>query len=522
MCGIAGAFFLRKERSFTPDVETMLKAMDHRGPDSTTVVKMSDGVLGANRLAIVDIERGRNPHWDATESVAVALNGEVYNNGPLRNELSSRDVKFHGTCDTEVVANLFARNPSKALSRLQGMFALAVWEKDGLLRLVRDRIGQKPLYWTVIENTLLFASELQGLLVIPEVSREIDQSALSEYLLFEYIPSPRTIYKGIQKLEAGTALTATPSRGSKLGNFEVSRWWEPPIPGLEVDKRAKSTIESTLWGALDLAVKQRMNCELPIAWMISGGLDSTAVSLLGSQRSIEPIHTFSMGFDEVSFDETRAANTVSELINSKHTNLSFGFSDLESTMDEIISKMGEPLSDSSLPATWLLSKGIRDAGFKVAISGDGADEHLGGYPTYFAHQLAERVSLGKGFIGRIANSLPASTSNLSSGYKARRFSEGLDLPVHRRNQVWLGAFLPNELNEMGVLGFPWEPVDKWEEIASRANSIGQAAMFLDQRLYLADGVLTKMDRASMAHSLEVRSPFLDHKLVELVARLPKA
>jgi asparagine synthase (glutamine-hydrolysing) len=522
MCGIAGAFFLQKERAFTPDVKAMLLAMDHRGPDSTNVIEMADGLLGANRLAIVDVEGGANPHWDATESVAVALNGEVYNNAPLRIELFGREVEFKGTCDTEVVANLFARNPHKALSRLRGMFALAAWNKTGCLRLVRDRIGQKPLYWTVVKNTLLFASELQGLLVVPEVNREIDPDALSEYLLFEYVPSPRTIYKGIQKLEPGTELITTPPSEISDGTFRIQRWWNPPVPSIETDTRPASTVQSTLWGALDIAVKHRMNCELPVAWMISGGLDSTAIGVLGAQRSKEPLPTFSMGFDHTSFDETESANTVARLLRSHHTALKFGSSDLESTMAEITTKMGEPLSDSSLPATWLLSKAISTAGFKVAMSGDGADEHLGGYPTYFAHQLADKVSAGKGVIGRFAKMLPASTDNLSRGYKARRFSHGLDQPLHRRNQIWLGAFLPNELTELGVSGSPWATVDRWGEIAATASSSGQGAMFLDQRLYLADGVLTKVDRASMAHSLEVRSPFLDHQLIEFIARLPKS
>jgi asparagine synthase (glutamine-hydrolysing) len=294
------------------------------------------------------------------------------------------------------------------------------------------------------------------------------------------------------------------------------------MPGKETDSRKSSTIESTLWGSLDVAVKQRMECELPIAWMLSGGLDSTTLGVLGAQRSQGPLQTFSMGFDQESFDETEAANTVAKLIKSDHTNLKFGFGDLESTMEEITAQMGEPLSDSSLPATWLLSKAISSAGFKVAMSGDGADEHLGGYPTYFAHQVASKVRSGRSVIGRFAEMLPASTDNLSKGYKARRFSHGLDQPLHRRNQIWLGAFLPIELQKLGVNGSPWATVDRWGGIAQTARSDGQGAMFLDQRLYLADGVLTKMDRASMAHSLEVRSPFLDHELIAFLARLPQS
>ena len=517
MCGIAGAFHFEQ----LPDkaaVEPMLRALAHRGPDDRSIEQLPDGHLGANRLAIVDVEGGRNPITEESGRFCVALNGEVYNHGPLRKELSARGASFETRTDTEVVARLFLEQPVKALGRLKGMFALAVYDrKTRTLTLARDRLGQKPLYWTILANgTFLFASEMAGLLAHPDVKRKVNPDALSQLLLSEYIAAPSTLYEGIYKLEAGCLLEANKS------GHQIRRWWTPPTPGLQDDKRGLSELADAVWGAFQISVLHRMEAEVPLSYLLSGGLDSSALCAMAAEKSKTPLQSFSMSFEEKSFDESEAAAAVAKHLGCVHKTLHFGSEALPRVLNHIEQDMSEPLTDGGYAAMWMLSEQVSAAGFKVALSGDGADEHFGGYPTYLAHSLARATRPAHGVLGQLAKRLPVSTSNLSKSYQARRFLAGANLETARRNQVWLGAFLPEEIPEILVNpGDPWGATDKWAAQSSLAPQPGQQAMFLDQRLYLAEGVLQKVDRASMAHGLEVRSPFLDHDLVDLASRLPQ-
>ncbi len=517
MCGIAGSFHFGRRPS-KKELGPMLEVLDHRGPDGRAIQSFPDGHLGANRLAIVDVAGGKNPISDETGRFWVALNGEVYNHGPLRKELTARGATFQTQTDTEVVARLFLEQPTKALNRLNGMFALAVYdaEKRSLL-LSRDRLGQKPLYWTRLEDgTLLFASELAGLLVHPQVNREVNQDALAQLLLSEYIAAPATAYKGIYKLEAGCVLEASAS------GHQIRRWWTPPVPGLQVDKRSVKELTEAVWGAFQISVMNRMESEVPLSYLLSGGLDSSALCAMAAEKSSRPLHSFSMSFEEKSFDESEAAALVAKHLGCEHRKILCGPDALSRVLNHVEKDMSEPLTDGGYAAMWMLCEQVADAGFKVALSGDGADEHFGGYPTYFAHGLVRATRPAQGVLGRLANRLPSSTSNLSKSYQARRFMAGANLDLAHRNQVWLGAFYPHEIQQfLCVQGDPWGPTNQWAAQATTAPNTGQQAMFLDQRLYLAEGVLQKVDRASMAHGLEIRSPFLDHHLVDLASRLPQ-
>lgn len=516
MCGIAGAFHFRRRPTKRP-VGKMLEAIASRGPDGRRVETVRDGHLGANRLAIVDVEGGDNPVSEETGRYTVALNGEIYNHRPLRKELEARGAQFRTATDTEVVARLFLEQPSRALERLHGMFALAVYDKQlRRLMLVRDRLGQKPLYWTqTADGTLLFASELSGLLAHPSVERRLHSSALAELLLSEYIAAPQTLYEGIHKLEAGCYLEAS-AEGVRGG-----RWWTPPLPGQRVDTRGQGSLAEAVWGAFQVSVMNRMEAEVPVAYLLSGGLDSSAVCAMAAEKARAPLRSFSLSFEEASFDEADHAERVASHLGLHHETLHFRPSDLPRVLDHMGQSLSEPITDGGYPAMWILSEQIAAQGFKVALSGDGADEHFGGYPTYFAHKIAPAASAARPLLSRVTASLPASTQNLSSTYLARRFVDGSHLPTPRRNQVWLGAFLPEEIQSlMREPSEPWSAVDRWTETASTLPDPALQAMFLDQRLYLAEGVLQKVDRASMAHGLEVRSPFLDHLLVELASRLP--
>jgi asparagine synthase (glutamine-hydrolysing) len=397
------------------------------------------------------------------------------------------------------------------------MFALAIYDsKERKLLLARDRLGQKPLYWTrLTDGTLLFASELSGLLVHPEVERRVEPNALAQLLLSEYIAAPATLYEGIYKLEAGCVLEAD-AEGQR-----IRRWWTAPVPGLQNDGRGLGSLSEAVWGAFQVSVLHRMTAEVPVSYLLSGGLDSSAVCAMAAEKSKVPLRTFSMSFEEESFDESSHAAAVAEHLGTDHRTLRFGSGDLGRVLDHIEQDMSEPLTDGGYPAMWMLAEQVVGAGFKVALSGDGADEHFGGYPTYFAHSLARLANPAKSLLSRLANGFPTSTDNLSRAYMARRFFAGSDLSLPRRNQVWLGAFLPGEIS--GLLresGDPWTATDQWSEAAMSAPQAGLQAMYLDQRLYLGEGVLQKVDRASMAHGLEVRSPFLDHEFVDLASRLP--
>ena len=519
MCGIAGAISFAGPSPRPASLRRMLAAIGHRGPDDDRTESVGRGVLGARRLAIIDVAGGQQPRWDADRRVVVAFNGEVYNHRVLRKGLEDEGEVFASVSDTEVVATLLATcEPVRALRQLNGMFAVAAWDaRHETLLLARDPLGQKPLYWTLTDaGTLVFCSELKGLLLHPEVRREVDPAALEQVLLFEYIPSPRTIYRGIHKLEPGTFLVAD------AAGIRQQRWWHPPLVGQDRETLAPERWARAVRSSLQVAVAHRMVSDVPVVTLLSGGIDSSAVSALAAQRSPEPLHSFSVGFQEPSFDESSPARRMAEHLGTLHTAVPCAAGGRGGVLDALEQGLCEPLADGSLPATWVLTEAVRDAGFKVALSGDGADEHFGGYPTYWAHRVAEALRPGAATLAALGAALPASTDNLSRTYLLRRFAAGLPLPHARRNQVWLGAWLPDEVGDLlGRRPQPWQEVDAWAAVAKAIPDPVDRAMYLDQRLYLGEGVLTKVDRASMLCSVEVRSPFLDPNLVSVAATIPR-
>jgi asparagine synthase (glutamine-hydrolysing) len=520
MCGIAGLGQPGGQLRDPERIHPMLSVLHHRGPDGRGHWQAESAVLGATRLAIVDPEHGTQPV--RMGPIVGVMNGQIYNHIPLRKELDARGQNHKTLCDTEVMVGLVAEvGLPKALERMDGMFALAVWdERDQSLHLARDRVGQKPLYWTQLsDGTIAFASELKGLLVLPGVARDLDPVALQQLLLFEFVPAPRSIYKGIHKLEPGTWLRAD------AHGLSIQRWWEPPLPGERRSQFGNSREKSLV--AVHTAVNQAVGRRLPegpLALLLSGGIDSSIVAHCAAERRPN-LHSFSLGFKEESFDESGAARLVAEHLGLQHQVLHFGVEDFESTLAELAQGLCEPLADGSLPSTLRLAKAVAAQGYKVAIGGDGADEHFGGYPTYRAHQTLPGNGLpGASLLRRMGRRIfPEDGSrDLSFGTKFRRFGEGAGLAWARRNQVWMGAFLPKEIPLL--LGTPlleavWEPVDRWAERVEHADP-AQRAMFLDQRLYLAEGVLQKVDRAGMLAGLEFRAPFVDHHLVALAASLP--
>lgn len=517
MCGITGIFRFRSPPD-TARLEEMRDALAARGPDDGHSVRFREGGLGVRRLAIMDPEAGRQPLADGSGRYWVALNGEIYNHPSLRREYAARGVRFRTGCDTEVVAEVVAAlGFRRALDRFEGMFVLAVYDRvERVLWLARDRMGEKPLYYTSLsDGTFLFGSELKALLRHPGLVRRVDPGAVGRYLLFEYIPTPRTIYEGVFRLPPGDLL--------RVGAHGVRRetWWSLPLPEPGSGGRgAMARWARSLTGAFQVSVFARHVSDVPVGYVLSGGVDSASVLSLAARRYGEGphLHTFTLTFGEQSFDESRAARETAGHFQTDHQEIPFGPDELRETLADLGQRLDEPLGDSSLPATWWLYRHVAQAGFKVVLSGDGGDELLAGYPTYLAHRLAGAGRVIAPAARPVVRRLPVSYENVSLDYQARRFLEGLSHPLARRNQIWLGACLPQELPPPLRRGV-WDEVDAHARPSAGLPAVCRA-MALDQRLYLGDGVLVKVDRASQAHGVEVRTPFLDYRFVELAASVP--
>jgi asparagine synthase (glutamine-hydrolysing) len=518
MCGIAGLF--RPDGLDAGPLDAMVRALTHRGPDEQGLgqwghpggAAVACG-LGVRRLAITDPTNGHQPATDETGRLHVVLNGEIYNHKRLRTELRGNGVAFRTASDTEVLANLIARvGIDAALAQLRGMFAFAAYDSHaGRLWVVRDRMGQKPLYWATLgDGTLAFASELHSLRVHPGTHGwSVDRRAEQALLLWEYVPTPLSIWQEATKLEPGTLLQADAS------GVRQRRWWDPPVPegghGGNLGRWARS-----VRGALEVATRQRVDADVDVGFLLSGGIDSSTIVAIAQATSERALRTFSVAVDAPGFDESSEARRVAAALGTQHQERRLGPADLEPILDEIGRHMSEPLADSSLVATWMLMAMVREAGVKCVLSGDGADESFAGYPTYLAHRIAPLARPAAGLLGRIVRRLPTRHEGVTADYMARRFAEGLPLTWAHRHQHWMGAWASGDLQPSPDLG---AIVDRHAALAHAADPVSRA-MFLDQRMYLPDGVLVKVDRASMAHGVEVRSPFLDHSIVELAASIP--
>ena len=518
MCGIAGLF---RPTGLPPArlqgvLDDMTAALTHRGPDQSWTRLVSPAsthtpiaALGVRRLAIVDVRGGEQPATDASERWWVCLNGEIYNHVRIRQELQAEGVVFRSEGDAEAVAQLIARvGVDTALDRLVGQFALAIVDRHTRsVWLVRDRMGQKPLYWThTPDGTLAWASELRSLRPVPGIQWSPDPTAAQALLLWEYIPSPLTPWKHIRKLPPGGRLHFDGTQPS------VDRWYVPPVPkggrGGNHAQWAKS-----VRGSLQVAVLQRLRADVEVGGLLSGGLDSTFVCSLAQGTLPRPLQSFGVSIRSPGFDEGPHARAAAASIGTFHRQIPVDPAHLNTLSQAVFAHMDEPLADSSLLPTWRLMDAVREAGLKCVVSGDGADELFGGYPTTLAHQLVRWMKPVGPLAAALLRRRTASQRGVTKDYMARRMLEGLGRGFAWRHQTWMGAWLPEELRLDGALDAFLEA----EAAASSGAPDACRALHLDQRMYLADGVLVKVDRASMAHGVEVRSPFLDHRVVELAA-----
>lgn len=527
MCGITG-FVGRGSES---DLSRMTKTLRHRGPDDLGIY-FADGVgLGHTRLSIIDLSgAGHQPMWNAAKTIGVVFNGEIYNFLELKKTLVQKGRRFTSNSDTEVIIALYEEVGERCFERLEGMFAIALYDKDKKkLILARDRMGKKPLYYGVLGQTLLFGSEMKALMSHPEFTREIDAASLNKYFQYEYVPTPHTMFEGIFKLEPGHYALYDGRVLTKTKFWDVSF----------LHKNEKEiTFNDALVRFNELlydGVRKRLVSDVPLGVFLSGGIDSSTVAYyaqkIARDTGTKPIQTFSIGFTEDTFDESTYARRVAARLGTAHHEKILSAKDSLRLIPTIADLLDEPLADASLIPTYLLSRFAREH-VTVALGGDGGDELLSGYDTFIAHRFAgiyEKVPeiLRKQIIERMTPLLPSSRKNMSLDFKIKKFIAGFYGEKKYRNQRWLGAFdkaeragLFNEHIRTTIENLnEFEDIDRYLGGLSTDDYYDQLT-YLYLRTYMMDDILVKVDRASMYNSLEVRAPFLDTAVVEFLVNLP--
>ncbi len=528
MCGICGFITGTDLPADRVIIAAMNERLRRRGPDDEGYHLSGPLALGMRRLAIIDLETGQQPISNEDGSVWVVLNGEIYNFAELRRTLESRGHQFRSRSDTEVIVHLYEEHGDEFVDHLNGMFAIALWdERRRRLVLARDRMGQKPLYWTRVGPGLAFASEPKGLLAHPDVPRALDLNSLARYLLYEYVPAPWSIFRGIQKLEAAHRLVF------ENGNVRVDRYWEPAPVGDDGRNRAPRFTDAAeeLWQRLREAVRGQLVSDVPLGVFLSGGIDSSSVvAAMAEVMPPDKIETFTIGFDDPSFDESASARLVAQHFATTHHEEIFSASRLVEVLPEVADYLDEPFGDASVLPMYLLSRFARQR-VTVALGGDGCDEMMAGYPTFQAVRPAAVFRALPGWLQRAArwtaNRLPVSHDNFSFDFKLKQFMKGAALAPELAHQVWLGSF--NQCEQESLLTADVRAACNGRSVEAEHCALAESVPGRDLvdrltrvycRTYLAEDILTKADRASMAVSLELRAPFLDPTLVSFVTSLP--
>jgi asparagine synthase (glutamine-hydrolysing) len=508
VCGICGIASTNSS-GISERVAAMSATLVHRGPDSSGSFSDEGVALAARRLSIIDLETGDQPVANESGTLHVVQNGEIYNYRELRRELERAGHSFRTQGDTEVLLHLYEEHGDQFAERLRGMFAIAIWDASHRrLVLARDRFGIKPLYYRHADNELAFASELRAL-----PRGEIDLDALEAFLAFNSIPAPLTIFREIRKLPPGHLLIY------EDGRLELRRFARPaPLDELREDEEAELVEE--LRSRLRDSVRAHLVSDVPVGVLLSGGVDSAFLAALAAEESSEPLRTFSIGFEERSFDELAGARLVAERYGTEHRELVLR-PDAALLLPALADAFDEPFADSSALPTYLVSQ-LAANDVKVALSGEGGDELFGGYYTYAADLLAERV----GGLARLARPLverlPTSSSKASFDYKAKRFVRAAHLPSLERHHGWKEIFSPGLRAELTGRRSAFDPVDILRDRYRETESADELARLqdVDLGIYLVDDLLVKTDRASMAHSLEARVPYLDTVVTNLALALP--
>jgi asparagine synthase (glutamine-hydrolysing) len=513
MCGICGV--ATAGRGAVADVETvkrMNSRLLHRGPDSDGLFHDGGVALAMRRLSIIDLEHGDQPISGEDGSVTVVQNGEIYNYRELRAELERRGHRFSTNSDTEVLVHLYEEHGDGFVERLRGMFAIALWDGRGRrLLLARDRFGVKPLYYRLADGTLSFASELKALLEQPGFSREIDPRAVAAYLAFNSIPAPLTIFAEARKLPAGTLAVW---RGGELTQTRYAR--PSPVAADRARRRPAGALADELRETLRDSIRAHLVADVPVGVLLSGGVDSAGITALAAGQQAAPVKTFSVGFEESSFDELDRARLVAKRYGTDHREIVLQ-PDAVELFPKLVEAFDEPFGDSSALPTYLVSE-LAAGEVKVALSGEGGDELFGGYYTYVADLLAPRIGRLAALAAPLAELLPSSDAKVSFDYKAKRFARAARLPPLERHHAWKEIFSRElQASLLGGRDPGWDPVDVYRERYAETAGAEPLARLqdVDFGIYLVDDLLVKTDRSSMAHSLELRVPFLDTEVASM-------
>mgnify|MGYP002784584000 CR=1 FL=1 len=557
MCGIAGWINLKQSDSnqgAEPVLHSMCETIVHRGPNSEGLWLDDTVTLGMRRLSIIDLVTGDQPVFNCDRSVVVMMNGELYNYREVRAELEKKGHKFTTKSDTEILPHLYEEHGDAMLEHVNGMYAFSLWDsRRKKLIIARDRFGEKPLYYGVFDDKLIWASEPKAILAHPAVKPELDLNALRHYVSFDYVPAPMSIFKGIHKLPAAHVLTV------ENGEVKARRYWDiswtnsPPYEGgvaaalggrggsLDANGEAPAKTQrlkdasltekaDELKDLLSDAVRMRLVSDVPLGILLSGGIDSSTVAAFAVQHATERVKTFSIGFEEDSFDESKYARQVARHLNTEHYEDKLSAATAGDLISETGTWLDEPMSDGSLIPTFLLARFVRKH-VTVALGGDGGDELFAGYPMYYAHTVAAKYLaipsvLRRGLIEPVVNALPVSTKNMSFDYKAKRFVRAARYDDVTRHHSWFGSFSIDQHKELfskDVLAQTDADVYRGvRELVGRsdARNVIEQMQYADINYYLAEDILTKVDRAAMAVSLETRAPFLDPRIGQFAASIP--
>jgi asparagine synthase (glutamine-hydrolysing) len=524
MCGIAGWIDYAAPRDEAQALlEQMKRAIWHRGPDEEGSYVDSRAAIGMQRLAILDLAGGRQPMANEDGSLWIVFNGEIYNYPALRPQLEARGHRFRTNSDTEAILHLYEDLGTECPTALEGMFALCIWDtRRGRAFLARDRLGKKPLYYTRSAGGLLFGSELKAVLAHPGVPRDVDLEALNTYLALNYTLAPRTMVRAVRQLKPGHHLVY------EDGRIAEAAYWEP-----RGGERPPADPTGAFLDTLDRAVRKRLLSDVPLGAFLSGGIDSSAVVALMQRAMPEPVRTFCLGFQERSWGEQRYAAEVARHVGTDHQEAAVPAQPLADALPRIVAALDEPHGDTSAIPMYYLCEATR-RGVTVALSGDGGDEVLAGYETYVADALRPVYRLlprpvRTGLIAPVVRRVRPSGTKVGFDELLRRFVGGAELDRDQAHYAWRAIFASDErtavlAGEARAVAGRHEPFEDCLALCPNLDSFGgvQRFMYFDLRTWLPNDVLVKVDRTSMAHSLEVRAPFLDHHVVELAFRLPAA
>ena len=532
MCGIAGLLDLRARPVNSSLVRGLCNVLAHRGPDDEGYYIEGPVALGQRRLAILDLAGGRQPMSNEDGTIWVTFNGEIYNFRELRARLEGLGHRFATCSDTEAIVHAYEQYGPACVKELRGMFAFALWDQPRqTLFLARDRAGKKPLFYAEVDGQWAFASELHALLQHPGLAREVDWAALDDYLTYGYVPAPKTIFRGVRKVPPAHWLTVRlRPDGSGDSDVHVERYWQ-----LAYEPKLRLSEEDAADGLLEVlreAVRLRMIADVPLGALLSGGIDSSIVVALMSQLSDRPVKTFSIGFDDQEFNELPHARRVAERCGTQHHEFIVRPNALE-VLPTLVRHYGEPYADSSAIPSYYVAKLTREH-VKVALNGDGGDECFAGYERYAGGLAADRYGRIPAAVRRLAieplsRLIPAGGSRRSRLRQARRFLEVAGKPAPERYLRWIGYVRTGEKAALYSADFQEQLaghraeswlLEMWEQLTAAGLGPLDRMLALDVQSYLPYDLLVKMDIATMANSLEARSPFLDHEVMEFCARLP--